>query len=311
MSDRLLTQPRRRKPFDPVSNKAILYLTTHALVSIAYSRAAYLDQTPTDQWIAEILKGERHALNAQGALELGRHRQWPDIDQTIELIRAALESTVRSLESPPLVHIIVAGWKWATAEAHPIVVHILNSEADPSIVEVRPLQLPEPVEAETGSPLMLSAAPTDNPLSPDEFKQLFEELRRTNPSPGDSLRVLVEAIRLAASKQPKVVSQDCMSVYLPPPSAGVAEVTYISQTEQRVRIAGRRVHELPAAFSPWIIGPGKSMAPSILVGGLTTTDLGPFTITITAPPVPDESGIRVVWSSQRRPAQPQRRRPHS
>jgi hypothetical protein len=219
VSDRLLTQPRRRKPFDPVSNKTTIYLTTDALISIAYSRAAYLDQTPTDQWIAEILKGERHALNAQGALELGRHRQWPDIDQTTELIRAALESSVRSLESPPLVHIVVAGWKWDTAEAHPIVVHILNSEADPSIVDVRPLQLPKPVKAETGSPLMLSAAPTDNPLSPDEFKQLFEELRRTNPWPGDSLRVLVEAIRLAASKATEG-GQPGLHVCLPTSSIG-------------------------------------------------------------------------------------------
>jgi hypothetical protein len=310
VSDRLLTQPRRRKPFDPASNKTILYLTTDALVSIAYSGGAYLDETPTDQWIAETLKGERHALDDQVNSEPGSLKQWPDIDQSIELIRAALESAVLPLENPPLVHIIVAGWKWTRDEAHPIVTHILNSAEDPPVFYIRPLQLPEPVEAGTGSPLILTAAPTDNPLLPDEFEQLFEDLRRTNPSPGDSLRVLVEAIRVAASRQPKVVSQDCMSVFLPPPSARVAEVTYISHLEQRAVIAGRQVEELPAAFSPWVIGPGKTIAPSILVGSLST-GLGPFTVTITAPPVPDDAGIRVIWSSQRRPPQPQRRRPDS
>jgi hypothetical protein len=309
VSDRLLT--RRSREFDPVSNKSILYLANDALVSIAYSGRAYLDETSTDQWIVELLTGERLLSDDQRDPETGLRRNPLNIDQFIELLRVQLGAAV--LRLPPTagsltLHLIVAGWQWEGDQAYPIVTHILNSPAEASVFHVRPIRLPE-VEDSTSIPMVLCPVPTRNQLSEDDYRQLFEQLQRVNSSPDDSRRVLVEAIRLAAAKQPKLVSEECMYIYLPPPSFRSAEVAFVSPQEQRAAVIGK-IHEvLPAAFTPWIVGPGKVVAPSILVGGGLSFDLGPFTINVTGPRVPSDAGIVFAWSSQRRPVDPQRRRP--
>jgi hypothetical protein len=46
------------EPFDPLSNKALIFRAADAIVSIGYSGTAYLEDRPTDEWIAEILWGE-------------------------------------------------------------------------------------------------------------------------------------------------------------------------------------------------------------------------------------------------------------
>jgi hypothetical protein len=54
VSDRLVTGGSRS---DPCANKTVVYRARDALVSIGYSGIAYVDQTPTDDWIVEHLWG--------------------------------------------------------------------------------------------------------------------------------------------------------------------------------------------------------------------------------------------------------------
>ena len=312
-SDRLLTQGRRQ--FDPVSNKTIVYLCRDALVSIAYSGRAYLDETPTDQWIAELLTDEHFERSQPGFLKIGPPKRSLDIGQSIELLKTELGSAISRLSpsvNSPTLHVIVAGWQWGKRQARPIATHVVNLPATPSIFYVEKLprywHFEQTQENRSLRKVYFTVVPTSNPLSRDEQRRTFERLLHTNTSPNDSTQVLIDAIRLAASKKPKVVGDDCMCVYLPPPSSRVAEVVFVPPQEQRIAMVGRHYAELPAAFSPWVIGRGLIAAPSIVVGTSTIT-LGPFTVKIRAPVVPSDAGITGVWSSQRRPLDPRRRRP--
>jgi hypothetical protein len=311
VSDRLLTQGRRQ--FDPVSNKTIVYLCRDALVSIAYSGRAYLDETPTDQWIAERLTDERFDLSQPGFLKIGPPKRSLDIGQSIELLKTELGSAILRLPpsvNSPTLHVIAAGWQWGKRQARPIATHIVNLPATPSTFYVEKLprywHFEQIEENRSLRKVYFAIVPTSNPLSHSEQRQTFERLLQANPSPNDSTQVLIDTIRLAASKKPKVVGEDCMCVYLPPPSSRVVEVVFVPRQEQRVAMVGRHYEELPAAFSPWVIGRGLVAAPSIIVGS-STINLGPFTIKINAPVVPSDAGITGVWSSQRRPVDPRRR----
>ena len=130
VSDRLLTRGRRRRPFDPVSNKTIVYFARDALVSIAYSGNAYLDETPTDQWMAGVLIGKRLEPDDPGGLTIGPREGWLDIGQSIELLRTELGSAISRLpqsEEPPSLHVVIAGWQWNRKRARPIVTHMVSS----------------------------------------------------------------------------------------------------------------------------------------------------------------------------------------
>jgi hypothetical protein len=315
VSDRLLTRGRRRRPFDPVSNKTIVYLARDALVSIAYSGNAYLDETPTDQWMAGVLIGKRLEPDDLGGLTIGLRGRRLDIGQSIELLRTELGSAISRLprsEEPPSLHVVIAGWQWNRKHARPIVTHMVTSTASPSFLYVRPLprywhfrRMPED---KSRKPLYFTPVPTSNPLSPEEQAKAFERLSQAI-SVDDSTQVLIDTIRLAASKQPQVVSEACMCIYLPPPSYRSAQIVFTTPQTQQVAITGKVEEELPATFSPWVIGSGLVWAPSIVVG-THTINTGPFTVKIKAPTVPGDAGIQAAWSTQPRRPDPQRRRFH-
>jgi hypothetical protein len=316
VSDRLLTRGRRRKPFDPVSNKTILYLARDALVSVAYSGNAYLDETPTDQWMAGVLIGKRLEPDDLGGLTIGLRGRRLDIGQSIELLRTELGSAISRLprsEEPPSLHVVIAGWQWNRKRARPIMTHMVTSTASPSFLYVRPLprywHFQRTPEDRSLEPTCFSPAPTSNPLSHEEQVKVSERLSQTI-SVDDSTQILIDAIRLAASKRPQLVSEACMCIYLPHPSWRSAQIVFTTPHEQRVAITGKVEEELPVTFSPWVVGSGLVWAPSIVMGA-HTINTGPFTVKLRGLTRSDDSGTIAGWGTQPRPPDPQRRRSHS
>ena len=64
VGDRLVTVTA--KEFDPVANKNVIYLERDAVATIGYTGRAYVDQIPTDQWLAEKLAARGPKANTQG-----------------------------------------------------------------------------------------------------------------------------------------------------------------------------------------------------------------------------------------------------
>ena len=74
VSDRLVTLARTRDKYDPLANKAVLYLATNAFVMGSYTGPAYVGEIPTDEWIAESLTGASlHRPDGRGSLRAGPH----------------------------------------------------------------------------------------------------------------------------------------------------------------------------------------------------------------------------------------------
>src|SRR4051794_23401448 len=60
VSDRLTSfvSGGRRRPHDPLANKTVLFLAKDAVAALSYTGKAYLDGIPTDQWMAERIRGD-------------------------------------------------------------------------------------------------------------------------------------------------------------------------------------------------------------------------------------------------------------
>lgn len=313
VSDRLVTRDERR--FDPASNKTLIYHAKNGVVSIGYSGLAYLEDVPTDQWIAQKLRGEERFEEREPGrpwgLTFGRAQRWLDIGQSVELIRRECGHVFSRLPPEMLKrqHVVLAGWQWRRGVVRPIVCQIRNSERRSGRRTFEASDLPRYWHWQKGNPLYLCWIPHRSPLSRREIRDLAGQMRKTWWSPQTSQGLLVDAIQLAARKS-SVVGRDCMSVFMPPPGSGIVEVSYVSPQQARAVVTGGpKPMEFPATFTPWIVGPHVVAAPSIVTSSWTLR-LGPVTVFIRGPDISPESGHVAAWSSQIRPANPLGTRPH-
>ena len=302
VGDRLVTLHPGGKTFDPMSNKNVVYLAKDAIVSIGYSGPAYLDDVPTDQWIAQKLRGEDFAGD-RWAMHMGRASRWFDIGQSVELLRQQCEGAFARLPDPVSLELVIAGWQWRRRHARPIVWEITNTASDPRVFEKtapnRHWYLEKP------NRFAIYSTPNNNPLSDYDFQAVGERLKSAY-SAEQSLSLLVDTIRLAARKMP-IVGPHCMSILLPPPGFRKVLVRYLPATAQEATIStAQKEVTVPAAFCPGIVGPQIAVRPSILVGAWQV-QLGPFEVTLEAPETGPDTSIKAIFSSQRRPPGPPQR----
>lgn len=300
VSDRLVT--RSETPFDALSNKNVIYHARDAIVTVAYSGLAYLEGLPTDRWIAQKLSGEQ--FPDRFALRTGPTTHWLDVGQSVELIRRECQAAFSRLEPSALTtqHFLVAGWQWRRGIARPIQ-WLIGNWRDHTRRAFQAYSLPRYWHYQSPSRFCLSWIPASNPLRKGELRRLINDLRSTLASPDASETLLIKAVRLAARKS-RVVGPHCMSVLIPPPSSAVVRAHYVPTViAQAAVVGGPRRLLVPAAFSPWVVGPRVVAAPSTLVGAFHVRS-GPFTVDLEAPPVPTDSPIASGVSSQPRPLDP-------
>ena len=281
VSDRLVTQGNA-KPFDPASNKNVIYHAKNAIATIGYSGPAYMDGTTTDRWIAEKLRGEKfrdHEPGRPWALQIGRAERWLDIGQSIELLRRESAEVFCRLPASQRTrhHIVVAGWQWRRRQdrffSRPFLCEIRNGESKAERHAFTHDQVPRYWHWAPKRPAYLSSIPDQNPLSRCELDKLKKELRSAWQSPQASVNVLIGAIRFAAQKSP-TVGPDCMVVYMPMPSLRLVKAGYVAGESQQSPSA--------SGFSPWIVGPYSVSAPCKIVGEPDVL-LGPITVSLSGP----------------------------
>lgn len=91
LSDRLVVTPGPGKcyrPWDDGFNKSIVFRARDALVLIGFSGKAYIDELPTDAWVAWKLTG----LYPEAATTIGVLPIRPDIYHAPEILRVELEA---------------------------------------------------------------------------------------------------------------------------------------------------------------------------------------------------------------------------
>lgn len=310
VNDRLVS--RDRTPFDEMSNKTVLYEAPDAFVTMSYTGPAYLERTPTDQWLAELIAGESSEVGGMpGMIKFGPLRQHLHIGPTLELIRSRVADVFHPArlsrkKRKAMFELLISGWQWGRGRrprVRPIVAGILKRSGSNEVILWR-------APRHVGPGFLLHGTPDSNLRKSDlgAIQRRMHDIKTVD----DAENILVDAIRSVACQHP-VVGKDCMSVMIPPPAYRRARVRYIQHTERTFslmhsspsRIAG----SFSATFSPWVIGPGVLHAPSVMSGGGTIGG-GRFEIKLEGPdPGLDASEgkgphLRVAAAPMKRPREP-------
>lgn len=295
VSDRLLTTRLdttdgvRVSPWDPSSNKSVIFQATNAVVSLGYTGPGFIEGVPTDTWIVERLSSKAIPGAEFGrpfGLEVGRTRQAVDIGSAIETLRSECQTACSRMPDGSLgrLEISLCGWQWKRKgkrfESRPILHEIQALPA--SECESKPDGLPRywDFNKEQRERYRLSVMP-DGHLSDSQLEDLCRELDGVYRDPEATADVLIETMRNTSEKHPEVGS-DCMVVHMPLPSLRRIEATYVSEVT--------RGDEPVAGYSPWVVSSYTRTAPSEIVGNMEI-GLGFFTVYIRgAPPTASTAG---------------------
>jgi hypothetical protein len=261
VSDRLLTERRTQRPFDVLSNKALLYICADAIVAIGYTGLAYIGDSPPDAWIASKLIGKEIPEHRDFGLSMQTERR--NIVSAIEMLRSELESEMNK-SSTPEFGLLVAGWKWGRGskpKSPKPFVTVLEWKGK----NMTTIALPRYWYYARGRDEVLGRIPASN-MSLVQAKEVMKKLNQC--SDDVSMRnILVQTIQ-STSAENAAVGADCMSIMLPPPQLLRAEIEFI---------LGSSDDSGGPVYSPWVVTPGYVHKPSILFGGWEIHD-GPWTI---------------------------------
>ena len=298
VTDRLVT--RGRAPSDTLANKNILYCARNAIVTIGYTGLGYLDEMPTDQWIVEKLTGKKTVYHDDkpAAFGSGKLEQWLDIGLSMRLLKTEFEKAatraVRSEWRPAWkaqnFDLCVVGWQWYTRKRRfrPLSLALTKARGSTSFQVVEePRYWHFRGDRITEVPkkrfvFKLGAAPAENIQSSD-LRELLLHLEDKRSDEAEA--VMVNCIRDAAETLP-VVGRDCISIVLLPPPTARGRVRYMPATRSEAILTSKTERtRLPAAFSPWLVGPNSVWAPSIM-GGTCHARLGFYEIAMEGPELP-------------------------
>ncbi len=318
VSDRLLT---RRRPdgavrFDPKANKTIVYVARDAFVSIGYTGRAYLDNRPTDQWIAEKLIGEEVGSRARvpgggipRRIKTGPTGPWYDIGSAMRVLCEELIATrdLRLASRHDFPQLIVAGWQRWKRLWRPVEYVIAVVGERPVYRRFTVMQRHDWLRGICH----LNFTPLNHQLQ-SIGAELAEQLEGSSPAADELEQRMAQALRRAANQFPEI-GKDYLAVLLPPPNEGRIRTRYVA-----FGAPGQQNHQLhedappyvgPVGFAPWIIAPSYEAGPAVLVNSQAWEISGPFgdfVLEMEGPPAPPDVTPQLAIWSQVRPSWPPR-----
>lgn len=271
---------------DPLANKNVIYWARDAIVTLGYTGLAYLEGIPTDQWLAESLADFTFDRSGRFRtfIRCGPLPQWRDIGLSVKCLCEKLQTALKRARSETF-EIIIAGWQWGRRErTRPIIWSVSYPDGKGGAETTRlPRRWYMPMRTKLG------ATPGGN-ISDQDFREVAARLPAQSADEVEA--ALVHGIRLTANKN-CLVGPHCISIGLPDPKRRLeVRVRYIPLGFQTAVVTGGgRTLEVPAAFSPWVVGQSLIAPPLILVGGRTELHMGPFTVLLEAP-----DNVSKVWA---------------
>jgi len=145
VGDRLTSKPPSRptsrpdrEPWEVLSNKALIYVASDALVTMSYSRIAYVGSTNTDTWLAEQLDSDI-ARGPHSSLRVGSSKHRVDIGIAVKSLADSIDHTFASMRSVDRsgLTLQMVGWKWNKGNPYemPFIWHLVNSGADGALTQ--------------------------------------------------------------------------------------------------------------------------------------------------------------------------------
>jgi hypothetical protein len=308
VSDRRLTERTSGRQFDALTNKNVIFRARDGLVSICYAGPAYLEHVSTDTWIACKLADEDIGAYLGGekvGMRMGSlpKKPWLDIGQAVDLLRRELGA----LNLVDRLDVMVAGWQECKRGMRPIC-WAIEARGTTATAE-SPLHRYWHYERspDGGRYYYVVEIPGDPGawLSPSQLEFLIWLLRLAVSSQETAVRRLIWAVRCVAGRT-SAVGADCMCILLPNPNKQPELfVRYEPVTEGRAIITGgKRGVEVPAAFTPWYVGPRIHAPPRTIGGGGVGLMLNHIRVIELTPPMPKGTGLLSFSSTQQRPPDP-------
>lgn len=288
VSDRLVS--RGRRPVDPLANKTVVLRGTDGLITLSYCGPAVTRGIPTDSWIATQVAGREVVSDA--VLSFGGLRV-RDLGSTLRSLRD------KANDWPEFIarggEIVGVGFQWKEKHERLWLRHVLwrlrGRSGVAELTQVVPRSYLDRIDK------YRVAGSGRVHLSGDEWDELVKKLGESGRDWKRAEELMVDAVRLASSREPNAVGPHCMSVRVAPQGQPNVEIQFKPERVHVAMIEGSRV---PVAYGPWLIDPGSAIAPSVSVGGMTGTG-GPTSWVIRAPAVPDSQPLKGAMRAQERP----------
>ena len=295
-SDRLLT--KNGKPFDPIANKSVLYRAEDAIATISYSGIAYINQTPTDEWLAQRLWGPpilRSFDNVRPArwTSGSRPNAWT-LDTAIRELKRAIEGLPRKAINQGGLFLSIAAWRARRTWRYPecIVVGI-KRPMNTTRCEVESLTLDL-----QGKRLVLYDI-TDRIFQSDLDSKLERFRSRKALTIGDAESVLVELIR-EKSQTDSVVGSNVMAMLLPKPNTGSVICRFNDATPHQARVTSSAgVIDIAVAHTPWIHGSHFLRAPQVFNFPKIEINLDGVPVELIGPNSKDKPPISIASATER------------
>jgi hypothetical protein len=290
VSDRLVSKDGA--PHDRLANKTVVFRATDGLLAFGYTGPAFIENIPTDTWLADALAEGCCSRGEVGAMSLG--------DFPVRDVGASLRLLCQRLRRKPLFErlrgeVSAVGWQWDGKRDGALVRDVLwvlhRGSGRLRWQQLVPRHPPERKE------VFRMFWTGDWALTPADWEQLVRDVGACGRDWEGAQQLLVRAIRRASDETPGTIGRHCMSVLLRPWLSPNALVQFFPDTPHEGIAFGQTVE---TAYSPWMVAPDAIHAPSVLVGGLTC-EQGFLTYELQAPPVPDPQTLKGAFQSQARP----------
>ena len=300
MSDRRITAGA--DIVDPQANKGLIYACEDAIVAVAYTGMAVLDDAPTDQWLAERVTGVRFDRTRKVPAFPGPPSSTREtIGQTLTRIADALKEAathvdVRWRESWKAMDfdVVAAGWQWNRRGRHRPIVAWISKSANTTDIQKGYRNRLWHYPRSGQKPFVVMAAPSVNYTKHDR-ERLISRLQDRSLQECES--VLIEETREVSTAIPQV-GRDLLSITLmPPPIAQGFVFDRLEGTRRRSIMMSSFVPDLATevAITPWLIGPDLLLPPAEL-SQTTEIQLGPYKIHLAAP---DANGVFLMGGLRR------------
>lgn len=296
-ADRLLTKGGTE--FDPSANKMVLLSATDGIASIVYSGTAYIRDQPTDDWIAQTLRG---ALSAEfnfprrSGVRLGL-----TVHSAVIILRDAMSSVCPAIARNTRdfgLSILVAGWQTSGRRVCPVVFKLRSSaQNEPPYAA---LLSRKPRDWCSDTPSILYSLPTF-PQHSAAMHDLCHQLTPTLTRAEAANHISGAIADISASNH--LVGANVQYVALPRKTDEPIEVHYAPASDNPAFTDGVSQH--PASYTPWIVGSSGSFSPSVVAGSEAGLGLDTRWFSFHAPPASQErSGgwrLGTAYSSMKRP----------
>jgi hypothetical protein len=261
------SQSTFRRPHEKLSNKAVIYVATDAVVVASYTGVSYIKGKNTDTWIAKAL-GPITVHDDQYSFSVDNSELPIALDVAVRRLAQRLQddfSTMAADKRDGGLTIQLVGWQWQQGRPYterPIRWLIWIGDENGATTSID--RLPRHWGWEDNGYHLESIG--DLRTDPTATMKRWLDQRNTNGPPftiDDVEAAMVDTIWAASSNSSGTIGRDCISVLLK-----------LSDANARVRYFPASVNPEHPVFTPWIVIPGAgSSAPSVLLGGLPT--IGP------------------------------------